>query len=407
MSVTESTTTENATHLPSEAPAPPKAGPRLRFRRPPKPRPAPPEFCLNCGMHVPPHFRFCGGCGQENEPSAVSFKELAREAYEEFVHLDVRLLRTLTALLFRPGFLTREYIQGKRLLYLSPFKMYLTVSALFLFVLFQQLQVEDRLQYIQRKMDAGSEAAAASSPPPKSPTQKQEPAQTGMSAEKKAAKAAPETLNIFPGVQVQLRPDKTNAKPQGLAELLPFDGPIYFGGTRVDPNELPETITEYRTAQSQLGPEKRDRLFIRFLKERMIPIKREPAQAINHLLSSLLPATMFFLLPFCALLMRVVYLRSGRLYTEHLVFALHTHSFLFLLLTLDALLPGLQVTLPVTLVVFPVYGLIAMRRFYEQSWPKTLFKALLLFNGYLFLLGFAVIGAFLVSLLSLFLGLGS
>ncbi len=57
-----------------------------------------------------------------------------REAFESISHADSRLWRTLWYLLGRPGFLTREFFEGKRVRYLPPFRLYLVISVLFFLV---------------------------------------------------------------------------------------------------------------------------------------------------------------------------------------------------------------------------------------------------------------------------------
>ena len=53
------------------------------------------------------------------------------EAFESISHADSRLWRTLWYLLSRPGFLTREFFEGKRVRYLPPFRLYLVISVVF------------------------------------------------------------------------------------------------------------------------------------------------------------------------------------------------------------------------------------------------------------------------------------
>ncbi|HVK05503.1 MAG TPA: DUF3667 domain-containing protein [Armatimonadaceae bacterium] len=359
---------------------PPAPQPRARWKLSRKRRaaraPAPrPEHCLNCGMHVPETYVYCGNCGQENETSAVSFRELWREATEEFVKLDVRVFKTLGLLLFKPGVLTLEYVSGKRMRYISPFKLYIFVTALFAFVLFRTLQLDDTLLYAQQQFEA-------------------------QTAKSRAGKA-PRPPGAPGGLTVKVNGQPAMGPP---GSFLAFDRPVRLAGVAIDPKTLPETVMEYRVRQNGLAAEQRDSPVRAFLTERFIKIKREPYGAVQSLLSTALPITMFCLLPFYALLMRLVYLRSGRLYAEHLVFALHTHSFLFLLLTVDSLLPEAGWGVLATLVVYPLYHLLAMRRFYGQPWPRTLLKASMLSAGYLFLLLFAVSAAFVFSLVGLLLG---
>jgi len=131
---------------------------------------APPPNCLNCDAVVPSSDRFCGKCGQENEASPVSFAALLREVWEAFVQIDATLLRTLRLLVFRPGFLSAEYVRGRRSAYLSPFKMYLAVSAVY-FLLWGLVVPFDRLRDAQEEA-ARVEAQITADAAAKKPTDK-------------------------------------------------------------------------------------------------------------------------------------------------------------------------------------------------------------------------------------------
>ena len=99
-------------------------------RKVPRPRP---DHCLNCG--TPGDGNFCANCGQENKDHTVALKPLMADLMAEFASWDSRLFRTLVPLTIRPGFLTNEYNAGRRAAYLSPLKLYLTISVLFFLVL--------------------------------------------------------------------------------------------------------------------------------------------------------------------------------------------------------------------------------------------------------------------------------
>lgn len=70
-------------------------------RRAARPRP---DVCLNCGTAATGNF--CAECGQENKYHTASLKPLMADLLADMVSWDSRLLRTLTALIRRPGFLT-------------------------------------------------------------------------------------------------------------------------------------------------------------------------------------------------------------------------------------------------------------------------------------------------------------
>ncbi len=87
------------------------------------------ETCQNCGAPTPREY--CDTCGQRNLDLHASLRALVAEGVEELVGADSRLGRTLFALFFRPGLLSREYRAGRRAHFTSPIKLYLAASALF------------------------------------------------------------------------------------------------------------------------------------------------------------------------------------------------------------------------------------------------------------------------------------
>jgi len=84
--------------------------------------------CLNCGAAL--HGAFCSRCGQRSVPANPTVSELAGDAWHELSGYDGRITATIRGL-FRPGFLTREYIAGRRARYLSPVRLYLIVSVMY------------------------------------------------------------------------------------------------------------------------------------------------------------------------------------------------------------------------------------------------------------------------------------
>src|SRR5579862_5007507 len=86
--------------------------------------PAAPDVarCTNCG--TPLTGKYCSGCGQRHHELPVHhFWHFVGEAFEDLTHADSRLWQTLIALLFRPGFLTREFLEGRRARYLPPVRL--------------------------------------------------------------------------------------------------------------------------------------------------------------------------------------------------------------------------------------------------------------------------------------------
>ena len=84
--------------------------------------------CLNCGAAL--HGSFCSTCGQRSVPPDPTVAEVAGDAWQELSGYDGRIAATLRGLL-RPGYLTREYVAGRRARYLSPVRLYLIASVIY------------------------------------------------------------------------------------------------------------------------------------------------------------------------------------------------------------------------------------------------------------------------------------
>src|SRR5258706_4584769 len=78
------------------------------------------KACLNCGAEL--RGEYCSRCGQKDGPSHEPFKELVAEVFSGLFHFDSKFFRTLSPLLFKPGFLTNEYTSGKRAHYVHPIR---------------------------------------------------------------------------------------------------------------------------------------------------------------------------------------------------------------------------------------------------------------------------------------------
>lgn len=83
--------------------------------------------CVNCG--APMQGRFCSECGEKRlRPSDFSFSHLLKELFEGIVHADSRFLRSFWYLIRRPGFLSLEYLRGRRVPYMKPLAFFLIVN---------------------------------------------------------------------------------------------------------------------------------------------------------------------------------------------------------------------------------------------------------------------------------------
>ena len=88
--------------------------------------------CLNC--EAPLNGPFCSGCGQRAIPPHPTIRELAGDALAEFSGWDGKFAETVRTLIRKPGELTRQWLTGRRVHFISPLRLYLTASLLFFVV---------------------------------------------------------------------------------------------------------------------------------------------------------------------------------------------------------------------------------------------------------------------------------
>lgn len=333
--------------------------------------------CLNCGTGL--KGPFCYYCGQPDRNFLRFFPVLLRDLMEDLLDLDSRFMRTLKPLLFKPGRLTRDYMQGRRFRYAPPMRLYIFSSIVF-FLLAAVLssdviptgerQAQDRFMVISSDDDGNEEVVAdvTGNLPADTPEQQQD-GQT--SAEDKGDKK--ETHGISTGdIQFNDKPWNRETNP-------------------VDIRWLPDWLNDRINDEVEESPQKAEQ------------INANPNLIIDKIFD-ILPATMFILLPVVALIFKFWYLFAKRFYIEHLIFALHNHAFLFVALTLILLinltgdLLGWQghssaASASTWLSGFigawiPLYMLISLRVVYQQNWLLTIGK-------------FVVIGLSYVTLLTL------
>src|ERR1043165_1488243 len=88
--------------------------------------------CLNCD--APLSGPFCSNCGQRAAPPHPTMREIAGDTFAELSGWDGKLADTFRTLLLKPGELTREWIEGKRVSFILPLRLYLTASLLYFIV---------------------------------------------------------------------------------------------------------------------------------------------------------------------------------------------------------------------------------------------------------------------------------
>ena len=322
--------------------------------------------CLSCGTEV--KGRFCNECGQENILTKQSFWALATHFVYDIFHFDGKFFDTLKHLLFKPGLVAKEYIEGKRVHYLDPIRMYLFTSAVFFLVFFSFKNVNisgnaDELKQLSKiqRLEIATELNM----------------QLKNGWDDTLYRSA---MNALLDSTLIVRMEK---------QTIINDSTIIFRGERYQLNwEKDSTEILNEQALAKQGWFKRQVLKQIIGKNRKYD---DPNEAAQHFLENVIhrtPTLLFFSLPLFALILKLLYKRRKDLfYSDHIIFTVYHYIFSFLLflalIGVSALANilewGILKWVTVILVLcFPVYLYKGLRTFYEQSHGKTIVKFIIL-----------------------------
>ena len=299
------------------------------------------SHCLNCGTAL--SGPYCSNCGQKDLPTRQNIGDLLVNFLSSFFSFESKLFTTLSRLAFKPGSLALMYNAGMRDRFYHPARMYVFLSFIF-FLLF---------------------AGLSNSPD---------------------------------------APDQ-----DGNDVVLLKDG----DGEAVEPDSLilgsPElqSAKAYDSIQAALPPGDRDGGLVRYFKRRSATLNEQNQngtglwKTFNDAYAKNIPKMIFLLLPFFALLLKLLYIRRDFYYAEHLIFTVFFYCFVFfagIIILLIDLTPWHSSLQEIFIAYIFLYLLLAMKRAYRQSWPKTFFKYGLLLGGFFILL----MGALVANVLATF-----
>jgi uncharacterized protein DUF3667 len=325
------------------------------------------KTCLNCGKTV--QERYCTYCGQENLEPIESVGHLVRHFFEDVTHFDGKFFLTVKDLLLRPGYLTREYVEGRRMTYLNPIRMYIFISALFFLALFAGSREGDGGQ----KENAAAVTAAAAGG---ADTTRVAAVGRGVVARKMivAGVDADAVKNAIAGLNAR---DESLSLKYGSAGVVVID---------IVENKY-KSLREYDSVQRALPDSARDKGLMHWITRNNVRQKiKHGGQGHMHLEVDVrhdIPKVMFFLLPLFALYVGWFYSRRKYYYVNHAIFSVHFHCFAFLLflllMLLNAVIPGLWagvVLALIAVVTLFVYLVAALRGMYGQGWAISLLKGM-------------------------------
>jgi hypothetical protein len=369
-------------------------------------------LCPNC--QTPLHGKFCAKCGQSQQGMDRFFLSLVAEAFDNIFSFDSRTARTLFALLFKPGFLTREYFAGRRARYIQPLRLYFIASLLF----FLFLSVQNMLSEPLALEVIGDDAVTQGQPSDveQDPTtseqvtdkptvsiqldwptdeQNQEPSEHLTSQQSKLKQAHAAIAEGTTDIHFEGLTDEQNQEPsehltsqqsklkQAHAAIAEGTTDIHFEGLTDEQNQqISERLKNQLTKAATMGIE-------------------DPRSLIGIAID-IAPPVLLVLLPFFALALKMAYIGSRRYYTEHLILAVHNHCFVYLILLVENALKPVEALfgsnfLPIAMLCWmPLYMYLSLKKVYGQGYWLTGIKFLGLGAAYVVLF----LTAFLTSLLA-------
>ncbi|MFO1337845.1 MAG: DUF3667 domain-containing protein [Burkholderiaceae bacterium] len=164
---------------------------------------------------------------------------------------------------------------------------------------------------------------------------------------------------------VQAPPDKP---------MVQFDDSAERNDTRIDLGGILAGMKDGKFVCNGLPEAWCERLRERFMldsKSMEKELRQVPQRFVSHWGSA-----MFALLPLYALFLKLVYIDRGMRWSEHLVFALHLHAFIFAMVLLQLVPLGWVRAL--AWLAMPVYSVIALQVVYGGRWWSTTLRVIAL-----------------------------
>ena len=328
------------------------------------------KICLNCNADL--HGRFCHVCGQENIEPKESAWSLVTHFFNDITHFDGKFFSTLKYLLFKPAFLSKEYIRGRRASYLHPIRMYVFTSAMFFIYFFSQVHVNSL------DLNINSSAALADTLSGGLEQGRREMLQK-MGSKGDSA--------IVDGTVKEFQ--------RGLSEVTDSisslnSGNLAFAGMKY------RSVAEYDSIQRSLpsasrdGKKKREQIIQKIHNREKF--RDDPQGALTEMANELLhkfPQLLFISLPFFALLLKLLYFRRKDIYyAEHGIFSIHLYIFTFIAIFFILLaeqvkdayaMSWLRYIEGAILLLMTFYNYKAMRNFYQQGGIRTFVKLMMLY----------------------------
>jgi len=372
--------------------------------------------CENCGAELQGHW--CAKCGQPAIDYRRSFRHVIADLLNEFLNWDSKFFATIILLLVRPWKLTNQFLAGHRVRYVHPLRLYLLASILFFFAATYGIK-SAHLQPLDlspsTRAEIRSELEQENVPPEVRDKIEQALGGKPIATEKRAA--LEEQLK-----NENLPKEARDAIQQRLqyGDPAPLDARSKLEDTLkgLSPDLRAKVEESLKKAQNkavifEADKEEKDNDMPKWLEKRAREKFGEHGTNIQLFLVTLmsnLPYMMLACIPLFACVLKFLYIRRRIFYMDHLIYALHIHTFAYVAIVLIVLATiGLNKAAPGSIagwiiallwIAFMVEIFLSIRRVYRQGWFISIFK--FLFGGfvYLIVLAAALATTFFITLVT-------
>ena len=364
--------------------------------------------CLNCKQPLVGNENFCSYCGQKNTIKQLSITNFISNLFSGFFSYDSRFWRTFIPLLTKPGKVSKEYIEGKRIRFVNPFQLYLNISIIFFLLLGISNKIDSSKSSVNNIISATKNLDSLTQKGVKQLdsvlTNVNEQIAINNPNDSTKTKVITNLKDVFDLVDKETPKSKKSyvyhIKNDTLEKISLVDKLNDFQNYYNKNPKLSNTI-----ALDSLGYKKTFWNTFYYqqvinIAEKITQIESDGGKSYIKTLTSYISISLFLFLPIFTMFFKLLYFRRKFTYMEHLVFVFHTQTVFFLLLIMFYLLNFFVEMESVTwvfIVLFLLYLYKALRFFYQQGRIKTIVKYILLNSYYLFLAG---IGFIIVSILS-------
>jgi len=319
--------------------------------------------CENCGAELQGHW--CAQCGQPAIEYRRSFRHVVADLLNEFLNWDSKFFTTIALLILKPWRLTNEFLTGKRVRYVNPLRLYLLASILFFFAVNYGTK---GIHFDPSKLDAKDRAE--------------------LESELKDADLPPEAREKL---EALLRDSSPSPVPSPLTNE-PSPSPVPEGDQQKQQfGKIGERPFVFSDGSKSSTP------FERWIEARAKEKMGEKGTKMGLFISTLfsnLPYMMLCCIPLFAFVLKVLYIRRRIFYIDHLIYALHIHTFFYAGIMLIVMAtfgltrfaPGAIAGWLIALlwIAFVTQIFLSIRYVYRQGWFFSIFK--FFFGGFVYLI---------------------